>query len=402
MSRCKFEDAPGIYKLTYRNPGSEFDGFIYIGQTNSIRIRMRSYQSAFNSKNGAKSAPWWITAIRKADKVFDFDKYIEVEILDKVEIDRYDIDVKSILNRLERQRINEFNSTDRSIGFNVLQGGTAGVPIKRKNPYARKRTLGKNAHKYEPLFVYDMHTNEVSLYASILAIKDITGMSSNEINTSKCTATRLRNRYIVAALSQDKRIEVANRLIARARRSLKTLEASTASIGSISANKINICDRIIGNLMDLRYIESYIAMHYSFPVACNLNKNNFIAYLDQVIQEFNEKRSETSLSFNSIMMKNNGQNEIVIWNSMTYSIDTYTSPYDVCKALDITPKRFDRMLNLGMCVNGIYAYYSNAKMRDNTMRNVRNRASNFPKGVNVYKYMCGYMAISGLNLDIEK
>lgn len=97
--RSHWEDVPAIYLLTYHNPGSDFDGFIYVGQTNSFYARMRSYRADFAYSN--THAAWWVRAIQEHDGVYDFDKYFTQEIIYRVPMDKHDPQLKTILNALE-------------------------------------------------------------------------------------------------------------------------------------------------------------------------------------------------------------------------------------------------------------------------------------------------------------
>ena len=377
-SNSAFKDVPGIYKITYNNPNSEFDGFIYIGQSNSIYTRMLSYRFGFKYDTG--HAAWWATMLKKHDKIDDFDKWFTVEILDTIELDKHDPKLKDILNKLEIQRIAEYDSTNRSHGFNVMRGGSGSLPKMKKNVYARKRTMGKNAHKYEPLFVYDTLTNSIDLYTSIVPVMAVTNMSNSEINYVKTSSTRLCKRYRIFSLDQRKRLEIVNRAINKAYKKIQKLQNSIAvgkSVGSSAANIRHVCDNIIETLIEYRYFESHVMRTYNFPISSSPSLSGCLSYIDKTIETFNKIRGEYSAEFNQRILKIPNMSELVIWDSVNNMSFIINDPFSACKALDIKPSDFELILNNGVSINGMYIYYANKELRDATMRNVRKRQKRY-------------------------
>lgn len=100
-----------IYKYTYPN------GKIYIGQTTtSIEKRWKEH---INNSKTLRSKMICDAAIRKYGE-----ENIKIEVLEEIEVDETNPTLLiEKLNILENKYIKEYNSTNRSIGYNIREGG---------------------------------------------------------------------------------------------------------------------------------------------------------------------------------------------------------------------------------------------------------------------------------------
>lgn len=98
-----------IYKYTFPN------GKIYIGQT--IDLNKRHYQHQYYAKNAKGNRSLCDVAIAKYGEP-------KLEVIEEIiGDDNKPYEFKQALNEAEVKWINEFNATDRSVGYNIQHGG---------------------------------------------------------------------------------------------------------------------------------------------------------------------------------------------------------------------------------------------------------------------------------------
>jgi len=135
---------PGVYKLT-----NKINGKIYIGKSISLRRRLMEHQ--YERRDAYP--------IERAIKKYGMDNF-EIEVLHQ------EINIDNLcLLAIESAYIEFFNSTDKNLGYNVLQfggGDRTGIPhsqeTKNKISIANK---GKVSHNKRPIKQINITTGEL-------------------------------------------------------------------------------------------------------------------------------------------------------------------------------------------------------------------------------------------------
>ena len=181
---------PVVYKFTYMNPSSKYDGKIYVGKTKHFSTRLQAHRKALRT---GRSCPGWMHRIRTDDHVTDFDSYFKVEILEKFDKNS---DFDEALDAAEIKWISHYDCTNPDVGFNTLPGGTQCRP---------KWFSSVNFKQLKSYFVHDISSGEIDL---IISITDL----SRELNIeagmliSSCKRRRIiKNHLMLLSPTYDER-----------------------------------------------------------------------------------------------------------------------------------------------------------------------------------------------------
>lgn len=168
----------GIYKLT--SPS----GKIYIGQSTNLESRLKSYKTAH-----CKKQVHLYNAILK----YGFENF-KIEILYSTEREFTHLNI--LLDTLEIAAIKKYNSTDKTLGYNIRSGGTNGkcseetkqkMSISQKNrdrsTLSEKNRIKKSAEgKKKTILQFDKKGNYIKTWNGAVEIVNELGLSAGNIS----------------------------------------------------------------------------------------------------------------------------------------------------------------------------------------------------------------------------
>lgn len=145
---------PGIYKIT-----NIINGKYYIGQSIYLKKRLKRHLSYKSHKDNL--------ALYKAFDKYGIDKFT-IEILETIDTEKCNIDIKSELDRLEIFYIKKYNSYIS--GYNQTIGGDAGITGYKFTEEQRKKVSEHQklcAHNfYKPVYLKSIITGNIKMYIS--------------------------------------------------------------------------------------------------------------------------------------------------------------------------------------------------------------------------------------------
>lgn len=282
-----------------------------------------------------------------------------------------------------------------------MKGGSGNFPKRKKNVYARKRTMGKNAHKYTPLFLYDMNSDELEMCTSILTIKAITGRSGSTINNALLLFQALNSRYYILSLDYSRRKRTIFKLFDRYRSSLNDLLNDIRhgiKVGSNSANVTNICNTIISTLSIYVNIEIRIQAHYNYDIIGDAKDAiRIISYFNEQIMKYVQLRASYSTKMIYSDKMRTKTSILIVWDpddNSQVSVDYH----EFSRHYKVSISVIEDALCKGRSIEGLYLYYADLKMRENTMRHIRYIKSSD----SMFLYMKGYFSIDPPMLEVTK
>lgn len=145
---------PGIYKIT-----NNINGKCYIGQSLYLKKRIRQHLSYKSHKDKL--------ALYKAFNKYGVDKFT-IEILETIDTEKCNIDIKSELDRLEISYIKKYNSYIS--GYNQTIGGDAGITgykfteEQRRKVSEHQKLFAPNF--YKPVFLKSIINGNIKNYIS--------------------------------------------------------------------------------------------------------------------------------------------------------------------------------------------------------------------------------------------
>ena len=194
-----------IYMITYKK-----DGRRYIGQTISLQRRLNDYREAFRKTTGKQNQPW-IRYLQRCYDVRDFDKEFDVDILEYIDEELDQEQLKAKLNELEIKYIKEYGTVDKDFktGFNYVSGGSGVHP---RSDNALHQTRNRKDVNRASCFIYDIENNSISMYATLQSAADDLSLKYVSIKDIYYTKNIYRKRYKAFPINASDRHDLVSRL----------------------------------------------------------------------------------------------------------------------------------------------------------------------------------------------
>lgn len=180
----------GVYLIRNRRNGK-----IYIGQSKDILKRFRQYEWGATSDRDYSETKHPVTKAIREEGIenFDFTILASGSRFNKVE--------KRL--ELEAEYIQLYHSDDPKRGYNESVGGEIG------RPWAREQQFRERIRRADPVFLYNIETEETFLYLSgAKGVADDFGTTKDIVSHSVVQCLAFKYKYYVIPARKDKRDEV--------------------------------------------------------------------------------------------------------------------------------------------------------------------------------------------------
>ena len=189
----------GVYLIRNKRNGK-----IYVGQSKNILKRFRQYEWGATSDRNYQETMHPVTKAIREEGIENF----EFAIVERCN------DLQKRVH-LEAEYIKKYKSDDPTYGYNESAGGEIG------RPWAREQQFRERIRRADPVFLYNIETEETFLYLSgAKGVADEFGTSKDIVSHVVTRGLAFQRKYYVIPARKDKRDEVL------AKR-LKQLEDST-------------------------------------------------------------------------------------------------------------------------------------------------------------------------------
>lgn len=195
----------GVYLIRNKRNGK-----IYVGQSKDILKRFRQYEWGSTSDRDYSETTHSITMAIREEGIENFEFAI---------VERSNDLQKRV--QLEAEYIKKYKSDDLAYGYNESAGGEIG------RPWAREQQFRERIRRADPVFLYDIETEEAFLYLSgAKGVADEFGTSKDIVSHSVVQCLAFKYKYYVIPARKDKRDEVLNKRLKQLEDSAKAPDVS--------------------------------------------------------------------------------------------------------------------------------------------------------------------------------
>lgn len=165
---------------------------IYVGQSKDILRRFRQYEWGATSDRDYHETKHPVTMAIREEGIENFEFAI---------VERSNDLQKRI--QLEAEYIKKYKSDDPAYGYNETAGGEIG------RPWSREQRFRERIRRADPVFLYNIETEETFLYLSgAKGVADEFGTSKDIVSHSVVQCLAFKYKYYVIPARKDKRDEV--------------------------------------------------------------------------------------------------------------------------------------------------------------------------------------------------
>lgn len=208
----------GVYLIRNRRNGK-----VYIGQSKDILKRFRQYEWGATSDRDYSETKHPVTKAIREEGIenFDFTILASGSRFNKVE--------KRL--ELETEYIQLYHSDDPKRGYNESAGGEIG------RPWAREQKFRERIRRADPVFLYNIKTEEALLYLSgAKGVADEFGSSKDIVSHVVNLGFAFQYKYYVIPARKDKRDEVLAKRIKQLEDSAKAPDVSKRVVSRTTNN----------------------------------------------------------------------------------------------------------------------------------------------------------------------